>query len=42
MNGFEKHSLDEDNFAAKGSVVSAFDAFRTGFPGTASYHTFIC
>lgn len=28
MNGFEKHSMNEDNFAAKGSIVSAFDAFR--------------
>ena len=29
MNGFEKHGLEDDNFGAKGSVVSAFDAFRT-------------
>jgi hypothetical protein len=28
MNGYEKQSLEEDNFGAKGSVVSAFDAFR--------------
>lgn len=28
MNGFEKHGLQEDNFAATGGVVSAFDAFR--------------
>ena len=28
MNGFEKHDLDEDAFGAKGSIVSAFDAFR--------------
>jgi prophage antirepressor-like protein len=29
-NGFEKQSLlNEDNFGAKGSIVSAFDAFRT-------------
>lgn len=28
MNGYEKHQLDEDAFGAKGSIVSAFDAFR--------------
>jgi len=29
MNGYdEKHHLDEDAFGAKGSIVSAFDAFR--------------
>lgn len=28
MNGDEKHILDEDAFGAKGSIVSAFDAFR--------------
>ena len=29
MNGYEKHELDNDPFAAKGNIVSAFDAFRT-------------
>jgi len=29
MNGFKDHGLDEDNFGAKGGIVSAFDAFRT-------------
>lgn len=30
MNGFdEKRGLNEDNFGASGSIVSAFDAFRT-------------
>lgn len=29
MNGYdEKRQLDEDAFGAKGSIVSAFDAFR--------------
>lgn len=28
MNHFEKQGLNEDNFGAKGSIVSAFDAFR--------------
>jgi hypothetical protein len=28
MNGFASHGLDEDRFAEKGSIVSAFDAFR--------------
>lgn len=28
MDSLEKRGLDEDNFGAKGSVVSAFDAFR--------------
>lgn len=28
MNNFEKHGFDDDNFGAKGSIVSAFDAFR--------------
>ncbi|OAA40241.1 hypothetical protein ISF_09819 [Cordyceps fumosorosea ARSEF 2679] len=32
MNGFEKHDLDEHNFGAKGSVVSAFDAFPKSKP----------
>ncbi len=33
MNGYdEKRGMDEDAFAAKGSVVSAFDAFRTLSP----------
>ncbi len=29
MNGYEKSGFNEDDFAAKGSIVSAFDAFRT-------------
>lgn len=29
MNGYEKSHLEEDPFAPSGSVVSAFDAFRT-------------
>lgn len=29
MDGFEKSSLNEDDFGAKGGIVSAFDAFRT-------------
>ena len=33
MNGFdEKRGLDDDNFGASGSIVSAFDAFRTFEP----------
>lgn len=29
QNGFKSHDLlDDDAFAAKGSIVSAFDAFR--------------
>ncbi|KXX74176.1 Endoplasmic reticulum-Golgi intermediate compartment protein 2 [Madurella mycetomatis] len=32
MNGFEKHHLDEDAFGAKGSIVSAFDAFPKSKP----------
>ncbi|KAM3508709.1 hypothetical protein MY11210_006628 [Beauveria gryllotalpidicola] len=32
MNGFEKHAFNEDNFRAKGSVVSAFDAFPKSKP----------
>ncbi|EOO03511.1 putative copii-coated vesicle protein [Phaeoacremonium minimum UCRPA7] len=32
MNGFEKHDLDEDAFGAKGSIVSAFDAFPKSKP----------
>lgn len=28
LNGFKDHSLDDDTFGAKGSIVSAFDAFR--------------
>jgi hypothetical protein len=33
MNGYdEKRHLDEDPFAAKGNIVSAFDAFRTPLP----------
>lgn len=34
MNGYndEKRQLDDDAFGAKGSIVSAFDAFRTFFP----------
>lgn len=31
-NGFEKHGLRDDDFGAKGSIVSAFDAFRTLAP----------
>ncbi|KAG6021803.1 hypothetical protein E4U41_002395 [Claviceps citrina] len=34
MSNFEKRNLDEDSFGAKGSVVSAFDAF----PPTDSRH----
>jgi len=29
MDGFEKHGLNDDDFGAKGGIVSAFDAFRT-------------
>jgi hypothetical protein len=29
MDGFEKQSLNEDDFGAKSGIVSAFDAFRT-------------
>lgn len=33
MDGFEKTGLNEDNFgSANGSIVSAFDAFRTTPP----------
>lgn len=33
MNGYGKRELDEDAFGAKaGSIVSAFDAFRTSHP----------
>lgn len=32
MNGFKDHSLDDDAFGAKGSIVSAFDAFRENPP----------
>ncbi|RCI13140.1 hypothetical protein L249_1138, partial [Ophiocordyceps polyrhachis-furcata BCC 54312] len=32
MNGFDKHGLDEDRFGAKGSIVSAFDAFPKSKP----------
>jgi hypothetical protein len=33
MNGYdEKRHLDEDAFGAKGSIVSAFDAFRMPIP----------
>ncbi|PHH85085.1 hypothetical protein CDD83_919 [Cordyceps sp. RAO-2017] len=32
MNGFEKRSLDEDAFGAKGNIVSAFDAFPKSKP----------
>lgn len=28
INGFKEHDLDDDPFAAKGGIVSAFDAFR--------------
>lgn len=37
MNGFKEHGLDERNFGVKaGSMVSAFDAFRTSY----SYYAF--
>lgn len=32
LNGFKDHSLDDDAFGAKGSIVSAFDAFRKDAP----------
>ncbi|EQK99340.1 hypothetical protein G6O67_006540 [Ophiocordyceps sinensis] len=32
MNGSEKNTLQEDNFAANGSIVSAFDAFPKSKP----------
>ncbi|OAA39391.1 hypothetical protein NOR_06229 [Metarhizium rileyi] len=32
MNHYEKHGLDEDDFGAKGSIVSAFDAFPKSKP----------
>ncbi|KAK5992175.1 ER-derived vesicles protein ERV41 [Cladobotryum mycophilum] len=32
MSGFEKQDLDDDNFGAKGSIVSAFDAFPKSKP----------
>lgn len=32
LNGFKEHSLDDDAFGAKGSIVSAFDAFREDNP----------
>ncbi|OBT86078.1 hypothetical protein VE02_05727 [Pseudogymnoascus sp. 03VT05] len=32
MNGFASHGLDEDRFAEKGSIVSAFDAFPKSKP----------
>ncbi|KAI9900968.1 hypothetical protein N3K66_005230 [Trichothecium roseum] len=32
MNGFEKDSLREEDFGAKGSIVSAFDAFPKAKP----------
>jgi hypothetical protein len=32
MDSFEKQGLNEDDFGAKGSIVSAFDAFRTKRP----------
>ncbi|KAH0592575.1 hypothetical protein MHUMG1_09726 [Metarhizium humberi] len=32
MNHFEKQGLNEDNFGAKGSIVSAFDAFPKSKP----------
>lgn len=28
MDGFDKSSLEEDNFGASGGIVKAFDAFR--------------
>ena len=35
MNGYEyeKRGMNEDNFGAKGNIVSAFDAFRMQLPG---------
>lgn len=35
MNGYEyeKRGMSEDNFGAKGNIVSAFDAFRMQLPG---------
>jgi hypothetical protein len=32
MDGFEKTSLEEDNFGASGGIVKAFDAFRMALP----------
>jgi len=32
MNGFEKQRLDDENFGASGSIVSAFDAFPKSKP----------
>ena len=29
MNGFKDQDLNDDDFGAKGDIVSAFDAFRT-------------
>lgn len=38
LNGFKDHGLDDDAFGAKGSIVSAFDAFRKSshYPGPGS------
>ena len=39
MNGYdEKRGMDDDAFAAKGSVVSAFDAFRMFCLATLPHH----
>lgn len=32
MDSYDKQGLNEDDFGAKGSIVSAFDAFRTTCP----------
>ncbi|KAH8124184.1 endoplasmic reticulum-golgi intermediate compartment-domain-containing protein, partial [Trichoderma asperelloides] len=32
MDGFEKHGLNDDDFGAKGGIVSAFDAFPKSKP----------
>lgn len=41
MNGFEKQELNDDDFGAQGSIVSAFDAFRTPCLHPASQHTLL-
>lgn len=38
MNGFQDHKLDDDAFGAKGSIVSAFDAFRKSHLSEALRH----
>jgi len=32
MNGYEKREMEDDTFGPKGSIVSAFDAFRKHRP----------